>query len=198
MNHSENFFIAATTAWLDRVVIGLNLCPFAKAVHVKKQIRFFVSAASHRDALLCDLNRELILLATAAPERIATTLLIHPDVLNDFVEYNDFLADCDLAILELELHGVIQIASFHPQYQFAGTKPHDVTNYSNRSPFPTLHLLREESVARAVDAFPDAASICEKNISTLKKLGTSNLDSFFGRLTLDPTIEQSKTKKGLP
>ena len=189
MNHSETFCIAATTAWLDKIVIGLNLCPFAKAVHVKKQIRFFVSAASHCDALLRDLKRELILLATEAPEKIESTLLIHPDVLNDFSDYNDFLADCDLAILELELHGVIQIASFHPQYQFAGTQPHDLTNYSNRSPFPTLHLLREESVTRAVEAFPDAVAIYEKNIATLKKLGIHKLESIFGSLILDPTIE---------
>ncbi len=189
MNHSENFFIVATTAWLERVVIGLNLCPFAKAVHVKRQIRYFVSEARQRVALLRDLKRELLLLATADPEVIESTLLIHPDVLNDFDEYNDFLADCDLAIVELELHGVIQIASFHPQYQFAGTKLNDVTNYSNRSPFPTLHLLREESVTRAVDTFPDASAIYDKNMATLKKLGTTKLDKIFASLMSDSKIE---------
>ena len=189
MNHSENFFIAATTAWLERVVIGLNLCPFAKAVHVKRQIRYFVSEASLPVALLCDLKRELILLASADPERIESTLLIHPDVLNDFAEYNDFLAVCDWAIAELELVGIVQIASFHPQYQFAGTKLKDVTNYSNRSPFPTLHLLREESVTRAVDTYPDAAVIYKKNIATLKKLGATNLDRLFASLIVDSTIE---------
>ncbi len=189
MNHSENFFIAATTAWLERVVIGLNLCPFAKAVHVKRQIRYFVSEASLPVALLCDLKRELILLASADPEMIESTLLIHPDVLNDFDEYNDFLADCDLAVVKLELHGVIQIASFHPQYQFAGTLRNDVTNYSNRSPFPTLHLLREESVTRAVDTYPDASAIYDKNIATLKKLGTTKLDIIIASLMSDSTIE---------
>ena len=182
MNHSEDFVIAATTSWLNRVVIGLNLCPFAKAVHAKKQIRFFVSAAIQRDKLLCDLKRELSLLASADPEQIESTLLIHPEVLNDFVEFNDFLAVCDLAILELELDGVVQVASFHPYYHFAGTECNDVSNYSNRSPFPTLHLLREESIARAVETFPDAAAIYERNIATMKKLGAIKLRSLFASL----------------
>ena len=182
MNHSEDFVIAATTSWLERVVIGLNLCPFAKAVHAKKQIRFFVSAAIQRDKLLCDLKQELSLLASANPEQIESTLLIHPEVFNDFVEFNDFLAVCDLAILELELDGVVQVASFHPQYHFAGTECNDVSNYSNRSPFPTLHLLREESVARAVETFPDTAEIYKRNIATLKKLGATKLRSLFASL----------------
>ena len=182
MNHSEDFVIAATTSWLERVVIGLNLCPFAKAVHAKKQIRFFVSAAIQRDKLLCDLKQELSLLASANPEQIESTLLIHPEVLNDFVEFNDFLAVCDLAILELELDGVVQLASFHPHYHFAGTECNDVSNYSNRSPFPTLHLLREESVARAVETFPDTAEIYKRNIATLKKLGATKLRSLFASL----------------
>ena len=185
MNHSEDLVTAATTAWLEKVVIGLNLCPFAKSVHVNKRIRYFVSAATQRDELVCDLKRELLLLADADPNRIESTLLIHPDVLNDFADYNDFLAVCDLAILDLELVGIIQIASFHPQYQFAGTKLQDVSNYSNRSPFPTLHLLREESVARAVGTFPDAATIYQRNIETLKKLGATKLDSMFASLRLD-------------
>ena len=189
MIQSEDFVIAATTVWLDKVVIGLNLCPFAKSVYVKKQIRFVVSAAIQPEALLCDLKRELCLLADADPERIESTLLIHPGVLNDFAEYNDFLAVCDLAIAELELVGIVQTASFHPQYQFAGTKLNDVTNYSNRSPFPTLHLLREESVTRAVDTYPDASAIYDKNIATLKKLGTTKLDIIIASLMSDSTIE---------
>ena len=182
MNHAEDLVIATTTSWLDKFVIGLNLCPFAKAVHAKKQIRFFVSAAIQRDKLLCDLKRELSLLANADPEQIESTLLIHPEVLNDFAEFNDFLAVCDLAVLELELDGVVQVASFHPDYVFAGTKYNDVSNYSNRSPFPTLHLLREESVACAVETFPDAAAIYERNIATLKKLGATKLRSLFASL----------------
>ncbi len=183
MNLETNLIIAATTEWLEKIVIGLNLCPFAKAVHVKNQIRYVVSNASSRDALKADLKRELCLLFAADPEQIESTLLIHPDVLTEFVEYNEFLSVCDSAIEELELDGVIQVASFHPQYQFAGTKVDDVTNYTNRSPYPTLHLLREESVTQALEMFPDAAGIYEKNIATLRKLGKAKLDAMRAALT---------------
>ena len=177
MDPKTNLVIAATTEWLEKIVIGLNLCPFAKAVHIKNQIRFVVSPATNNDALLAELKRELCLLVAADPEQIESTLLIHPDVLTDFVEYNEFLSVCDSAIEELELDGVIQVASFHPQYQFADTKVDDVTNYTNRSPYPTLHLLREESVTQALQMFPDAAWIYEKNIATLRKLGKAKLDA---------------------
>ena len=163
--------IAATRAWLERIVIGLNLCPFAKAVHVKNQIRFVVSRARNSDALLEDLERELNFLTQADPAQIDTTLLIHPEVLTDFLDYNDFLDVCDTVVEELELDGVLQVASFHPQYQFADTEMDDVSNFTNRSPFPTLHLLREDSVTRAVETFPDVDGIYEKNIETLRKLG---------------------------
>ena len=163
--------IAATRAWLEKVVIGLNLCPFAKAVHVKNQIRFVVSRARNSDALLEDLERELNFLAQADLAQIDTTLLIHPAVLTDFLDYNDFLDVCDTVVEELELGGVLQVASFHPQYQFADTEMDDVSNFTNRSPFPTLHLLREDSVTRAVETFPDVEGIYEKNIATLRKLG---------------------------
>lgn len=182
MNPKKNLVIAATviaatTEWLEKFVIGLNLCPFAKAIHVKNQIRYVVSTANNSDALLADLKRELCLLVAADPEQIESTLLIHPDVLPDFVEYNEFLSVCDSAIAELELDGIIQVASFHPLYQFADTKVDDVTNYTNRSPYPTLHLLREESVTRALETFPDAAGIYEKNIATLRKLGKAKLEA---------------------
>ncbi len=176
---TEESVIAATIAWLENVVIGLNLCPFAKAIHVKNQIRFVVSTARESTALLNDLKRELSLLVAAAPEHIESTLLIHPAVLEEFLEYNDFLAVCDLAIDALELAGVVQVASFHPLYQFAGTNIDDVTNYTNRSPFPMLHLLREESVTRAVESFHDVESIYPRNIAMLKKLGKTKLESLF-------------------
>ncbi|HSY28860.1 MAG TPA: DUF1415 domain-containing protein [Burkholderiaceae bacterium] len=167
---SENV-VALTKVWLDKAVIGLNLCPFAKAVQVKDQIRFAVSDASDSEMLLIDLASELDLLAGADPEQIDTTLLIHPHVLIDFLDYNDFLDLADAAIEELELDGQIQIASFHPDYQFAGSAPDDIENYTNRSPFPILHLLRESSIERAVAAFPDATDIYEKNIANLQRLG---------------------------
>jgi hypothetical protein len=163
--------IAATQLWLEKAVIGLNLCPFAKAVHVKKQIRYVVSAATTADALLEDLMTELRKLQDTSPEEIDTTLLIHPYVLTDFLDFNDFLDTVDIAVAEPEFGDEFQVASLHPQYQFAGTAVDDIENYSNRSPYPTLHLLREASVDRAVDAFPNADQIPDTNIETLKQLG---------------------------
>jgi hypothetical protein len=163
--------VAATQAWVDKAVIGLNLCPFAKAVQVKNQIRYAVSGAADTDALIADLVSELHALAVADPNQLDTTLLIHPNVLTDFLDFNDFLDVADAAIEELELGGQIQIASFHPDYQFAGTALDDIENYTNRSPFPTLHLLRESSIERATATFPDASDIYEKNMVTLRRLG---------------------------
>ncbi len=163
--------IAATQRWLEKAVIGLNLCPFAKAVHVKKQIRYVVSVATTPEALLEELMNELRTLQDADPEKIDTTLLIHPYVLTDFLDFNDFLDTVDLAVAEPEFNGEFQVASLHPHYQFAGTTPDDIENYTNRSPYPTLHLLRETSVDRAVAAFPDADQIVDNNIETMKKLG---------------------------
>jgi hypothetical protein len=163
--------IVATRHWLEQVVIGLNLCPFAKGVHLKQQIRWVESPARDVDGLLADLVRELQFLAAADPETVDTTLLIHPHVLNDFLDYNDFLDAADAAVEHLGLAGVLQVASFHPDYQFEGTEPDDAGNLSNRSPCPTLHLLREDSIDRAVAAFPEAETIYERNIETLRRLG---------------------------
>ena len=165
--------IAETVQWLERAVIGLNLCPFAKAVQVKKQIRYVVSEATAPEALCEALLDELKRLADAHPDDIDTTLLIHPYTLGlgEFLDYNDFLEVADGALAELNLMGEIQIASFHPDYQFAGTEPDEITNYTNRSPYPMLHLLREASVEKAVAAFPDATDIFAKNMRTLEKLG---------------------------
>lgn len=169
-------YIDDTIRWLERAVIGLNLCPFAKAVHVKGQVRYFVSKAVTLEALLTDLIRELQYLAETGPDKTDTTLLIHPHTLNDFLDYNDFIDVADAAVAELDLDGVLQVASFHPQYQFADTGPDDITNYTNRSPYPTLHLIREASVDRAVEAFPDAADIFEKNMETMERLGPGGWD----------------------
>jgi len=165
--------IAETRAWVDRAVIGLNLCPFAKAPQVKGQVRYAVSEASQAEALLAALVDELGRLAEAPVDRIETTLLIHPWVLGDFADYNDFLGPAEAAVAALGLEGVIQVASFHPQYRFAGSAPDDLANATNRSPYPTLHLLREESIARAVLAFPQAEAIFEANIATLRRLGAA-------------------------
>lgn len=168
---SDEEAIAATGLWLERAVIGLNLCPFAKSVQVKKQIRYVVSAAQTPEELLRDVLSEFEVLAEASPDAIDTTLLIHPRVLTDFLDYNDFLEVVDAALEEVELDGELQVASMHPHYQFADTELDDITNYTNRSPYPTLHLLREASIDQAVAAFPDAAQIFDKNIETMRKLG---------------------------
>ncbi|MET3009712.1 DUF1415 domain-containing protein [Stenotrophomonas koreensis] len=163
--------IAATRNWLEKAVIGLNLCPFAKAVYVKNQVRFVLSDATTPEALVEQLAEELLLLRDTPAEQIDTTLIIHPEVLTDFLDYNDFLDNADAAVEALDLGGILQVASFHPDYQFDGTHPDDPSNCTNRSPFPTLHLLREDSVERAVAAFPDPDVIVERNIATLDKLG---------------------------
>lgn len=171
--------IAATRRWLERAVIGLNLCPFAKAVYVKQQVRLVLSDATTPEALLEQLAEELLLLRDTPATEVDTTLLIHPEVLQDFLDYNDFLDNADAAVEALDLGGVLQVASFHPRYQFAGTAADDIGNYSNRAPFPTLHLLREDSVSRAVDAFPDADRIVDRNLQTLDQLGLAGWQRLF-------------------
>jgi hypothetical protein len=171
MDPNSQIVIDDTRVWLERAVIGLNLCPFAKSVHVKGQVHYAVSAARNAAQLREDLVRELqALMAEDALVR-DTTLLIAPDCLADFLDFNDFLEQADQTLADLELDGVLQIAALHPLFQFAGTDVDDITNFTNRSPYPTLHLLREESVDRAVAAFPDAESIFEKNMQTLEELG---------------------------
>lgn len=164
-------YIDATRLWMERAVIGLNLCPFAKASHAKGLVRFVVSDAGDTRALAADLERELAALAEAAPDEVETTLLIHPFVLDDFLDYNDFLEIADGTVEAMGLEGEIQVASFHPRYQFADATPEDAANFTNRSPYPVLHLLREESVSRAVEAFPDSERIYERNVETLRRLG---------------------------
>jgi hypothetical protein len=163
--------VATTRTWLERAVIGLNLCPFAKAVQVKNQIRYAVSRADEPAALRAELADELQRLAAADPALHDTTLLIHPWVLNDFFDYNEFLQTADKVVEELGLTGEIQIASFHPRYQFADSAAGDIENFTNRSPFPILHLLRESSIERAVASFPDTERIYQNNMETLRRLG---------------------------
>jgi len=165
--------LVETRAWVDRAVIGLNLCPFAKAVQTRNQIRYVVCAAQDVDTLLATLSQEMDHLVASDPALVDTTLIIHPLVLNDFLDFNDFLGAADELLEQLGYEGTLQVASFHPKFQFAGTRVDDVSNATNRSPYPTLHLLREASVDRAVAAFPDAESIYEKNIRTLEALGTA-------------------------
>lgn len=162
---------ADTQHWLEKAVIGLNLCPFAKSVHVNQRLRYVVSEADTPEALIKELAHELLFLRRSDPDEIETTLLIHPRVLQDFLDFNDFLGAADALLEDLELDGELQIASFHPDYQFEGTEPEDIGNYSNRSPYPTLHLLRESSIERAVESMADTDAIYEANMATLEKLG---------------------------
>ena len=168
---TEKQIIAYTSAWVEQVVIGLNLCPFAKPVHTKGQIDYFLSHARDETTLAADLRLAMQRLIASTPDSMDTCLLIHPWVLSDFFDYNNFLNIADEILDELELIGVLQIASFHPHYQFAGTTEDDVTNCTNRSPFPMLHLLREESLDKATAALPDANVIVDRNLNTMIALG---------------------------
>jgi hypothetical protein len=176
LNADDDQIIAATRNWLEKAVIGLNLCPFAKAVYVKEQVRYVVSSATTPEALLETLMDELQLLSDTDPEVTDTTLLIHPFVLTDFLDYNEFLDVADAAVEDMQLDGELQVASFHPDYQFAETDANDIGNFTNRAPYPILHLLREDSIERAVEAFPEASEIFDKNIETLEKLGHDGWD----------------------
>ncbi len=176
---SENdLVLAETKAWLERAVIGLNLCPFAKAPHAQGRIRFALSRAADEEGLLADLQAELETLVEADPGRTETTLLVHPTLHADnFAAFNDFLDPAEALLEAMDLVGVVQIASFHPHFRFEGTQGDDVSNATNRSPYPTLHLLREASVERAVEAFADPAVIYENNVATLQALGAQGWDA---------------------
>ncbi len=167
----ERIVIEDTQKWLLDAVVGLNLCPFAKSVVVKDMVRYRVCPSSQPADVLAMLRDELQHLAAADPDQLDTTLLIAPNALTDFLDFNDFLAECDAVLIDLELDGVLQVADFHPKYQFGGTDVDDVENFTNRTPYPTLHLLREASIDKAVEAYPDASLIFERNIEVLNKLG---------------------------
>ncbi len=160
-----------TRRWLERAIIGLNLCPFAKAVHVKQQIRYVISAATAADAAEGDLEMALLELNDADPADVDTTLLIFPQAFADFLDFNDFIHQADALVDMMGFRGKYQLASFHPQYQFAGTGADDIENYTNRAPYPILHLIREASIERAVAAFPDASVIFERNMETMRRIG---------------------------
>ena len=180
---SQDIAIADTVRWLERAVIGLNLCPFAKAPHIKGQIHYRVSEAKGLEGLRDELIEELQALAALPAQERETVLLIVPHMLRDFLDFNDFLDEADGVLQELDLEGEFQVASFHPDFQFADTEPHDITNHTNRSPYPTLHLIREASIDRAVEAFPEAETIYEANMATMEKLGLAG----WQKLDVGPT-----------
>ncbi len=170
---------AQTKLWVETLVVGLNLCPFAKRELVKDRIRFQVSAATTEEQLIADLEGELMLLGDRPA--IETTLLIHPWVLTDFFSYHRFLPWANRLLTQLGLKGAYQIASFHPQYQFSHSADEDVANYTNRSPHPMLHLIREASLARAIANYPDVEGIPERNIATLERLGKDRVLALLGQ-----------------
>ena len=184
--------LAETVTWLEKAVIGLNLCPFAKAEHVHGRIRYRVSQARDSEQLLTDLGEELQTLLDTPAGQIETTLLIHPHVFQDFLDFNDFIGDVDDLLERLGLAGILQVASFHPRFQFADTEEDDIGNFTNRAPYPTLHLLREDSIDRAVQAFPEADEIFERNIDTLEQLGRSGWDALFA----SPALPRNQGESG--
>jgi hypothetical protein len=167
--------IEATRRWISSVVIGLNLCPFARRVFQADRIRYAVTDAEDEEALRTDLAGELVALAAAPIETVETTLLIHPRVLGDFLSYNDFFGAGERLLGSLGLRGVVQIASFHPDYQFAATEPGAAENYTNRSPYPMLHLLREESIDAVAGDRDELAEIPRRNVETLRALGVEKI-----------------------
>lgn len=176
--------VADTRRWVERAVIGLNLCPFAKAVHAKGQVRYVLSRADTPEALLQHLGEELARLRDTPPAEVDTTVLVHPQVLGDFLDYNDFLDLAEGLVEAMGLEGVLQVASFHPGYRFADVAEDDPSNCTNRAPWPALHLLREDSISRAVAAFPDPDAIVSRNIQAMARLG---LDGY--RALLDGPAE---------
>ena len=192
--HPEEVVINDMRLWLERAVIGLNLCPFAKAVHVKQQVHYAVSQANTTEQLLQDVRLQCLALLDCPLTERETTLLMAPWCLEDFLDFNDFMAEVDDLLVDLELDGVLQVASFHPDFQFAGTMLEDLSNLTNQAPYPTLHLLREESIDRAVEAFPDAELIFETNIETVQSLGQKG----WSALGLKRTLPLERPVKASP
>lgn len=179
MDNSEQQIKEAVTEWVEKAVIGLNLCPFAKSVHKKNQIRFKISHSQSIVELCGELSHECIQLADADEDLLDTTLLITPQLFEEFVEFNDFLDLADQILITLGLDDELQIASFHPRYQFDGTAADDLSNYTNRAPYPILHLLRQKSLNRAIESYPDTAEIYQRNINRMNKLGLQGWHDLF-------------------
>ncbi|MBW7859768.1 MAG: DUF1415 family protein [Rhodocyclaceae bacterium] len=173
---TDDEVLAAMRCWIEKAVIGLNLCPFAAPVYQRGQIRFVVSHARHADAFLEQLDEEINRIATSDADEIATTLLIHPHLFDEFDAFNELLGIAEEAVTEHELEGIVQVGGFHPRFRFEGTDEDDITNYSSRAPFATIHLLREESIEHALAAHPEAEHIAERNIETLRRLGKAGWD----------------------
>ena len=171
-------YITKTKTWVEKVVIGLNLCPFAKPVFAKNQIKFVFSEAKDTQTLTADLAKELIFLTGIEGDDTETTILVHPFVLKDFGDYMDYVELANDIVYQLNLEGVLQIASFHPDYQFEGTEKEDLENYTNRSPYPMLHIIREDTIEKAIKSYPNVEAIPQQNIKKVKSLGKDFFDTF--------------------
>lgn len=183
--HRDEHIIALTREWVEQAVIGLNLCPFANSVFRKNQIAFQVSHAQTTDALWQDLLAASETMLSTPADQMDTLLLIHPWALGDFFEFNDFVGDVEALFDANGLSGVLQVASFHPDYQFADATANDPTNHTNHSPFPTLHLLREASLDKAIDSVQNTESIVDNNLETMRRLGHAGWDEIQARIRRD-------------
>lgn len=163
--------LTATRGWVERFVIGLNLCPFAGSVAAQGRVRYVMSASRDIDVLYQDLLAEMMFVLESDPQQVETSVLVHPYVLEDFERYLDFLEIVDEAIAAADLEGILQVASFHPDYVFDGVDEDDVSHYTNRSPYPMLHILREDSLSAAIDSHPDPEGIPERNVAKLREMG---------------------------
>ena len=173
--------IEQVSCWLETLVIGEGLCPFARQPYQAGRIRFVVSRAEDEETLLIELLRELLYLRETPREEAETSLLILPQMLQDFLDYNDFLDPVDALLEQEQMGGEFQIATMHPNYQFADTDFDDAQNYSNRSPYPILHLLREESLSHALEQFPHPEQIPERNIRHMQSLGSAALQQMLSQ-----------------
>lgn len=171
--------VQRTLDWLDRIVIGLNLCPFAASVRREGSVRLAVCESSDEATLAKDLLAELDLLQQTGEAEISTTLLVFPRAFHRFDSYWQFYELAENLLLEAGLEGVIQLASFHPDYCFEGEPAQDVSHFTNRSPYPMLHLIREQQLERVLAQYPDPEAIPDRNIATLRRLGESQLRALF-------------------
>ncbi len=189
--------VGSVRRWLDAVVVALDLCPFAHRELAGDRVRFAVTGATTETQLLTALRDELAFLS--GDPSTETTLLIHPNVLDDFYDYNEFLADADALLVEMDWDGVYQVASFHPRYQFAGTQVDDAENYTNRSPYPMLHVIREASLERVIADFPDVDQIPGRNIRLMNRLGKEKMQALMQACVRDasPSPSVDETQKRL-
>ncbi|HCG8251233.1 DUF1415 domain-containing protein [Vibrio parahaemolyticus] len=178
-NTDINAITQQVDQWLNDVVIGLNLCPFAAKPQRNKQIKIFVSEATQEEALLEDILLQLIELSTTEPEKLETTLVVVPNMLQDFWDYNFCIDWVEGLIKQQDWEGIFQVATFHPDYCFGGAAPEDDENLTNRSPYPIFHLIREESMEKVLNHYPDPESIPDTNIARVSALSEEERKKLF-------------------